>query len=576
MKKQTQAFSTPHTTERNTESSVGASKLAVRESVKRVNPQASLDAILETPIAERQVPSEPLSAEWAVRELACAKAVNFELPGDFVSALARLEKALKEILNVRRCVILTCDEQTGVYTCLEAQTGSRGAREMNRISDWFLQELLGSGQDVIYSDMIAEDGLNGMVLVSEKLDNTPFATPDQTLLDLMMPYLAVQIVRLMKLKALSIEPEIESVRLELAEKLVMAVDQEAIIPVVLESMMNRFGLLACQYTSMEGEPSVGEVLFEARHSKSPDDSTPNRIYSYTHAGFDGKRRTVKDYANLVGLLDSPAHQRACLQLNGKKLGTRTLADIFGLRGVQSVLVLPVIDIQNQQIRGTLNLFPAPAQRIDADSQAICIDIARLTSYALSRSQVLEKALTMASSDELTRLTNRRGYYQRFESELERARRHQTPLSVALIDVDHFKRFNDTFGHLSGDLILKALAELFVHNLRKSDVVCRFGGEEFAVLLPDTVPRAAADLLERVRDSVEKLEIKGLHGESLKVTISIGLAQVNTEPTANPHSSEISDALAQADEQLYIAKKKGRNRVCRAKMTKRSAISHAAG
>jgi diguanylate cyclase (GGDEF)-like protein len=175
--------------------------------------------------------------------------------------------------------------------------------------------------------------------------------------------------------------------------------------------------------------------------------------------------------------------------------------------------------------------------------------------------VLEKALAMASSDELTGLINRRGYYQRFESELERARRHQTPLCVALVDVDHFKSFNDTYGHLSGDLVLKALSELFTQNMRKSDVVCRFGGEEFAILLPDTSLKSAVELMERVRQNVEKLQLFGMNGEALKVTISIGLSEVNTRPKVSPYRSEISDSLALADEQLYRAKHQGRNQVC---------------
>ena len=168
---------------------------------------------------------------------------------------------------------------------------------------------------------------------------------------------------------------------------------------------------------------------------------------------------------------------------------------------------------------------------------------------------------MASCDELTGLMNRRGYYQRFEAEMERSRRHQIPLCVALLDVDHFKRFNDTYGHLSGDLVLRTLAELLIRNLRKSDLVCRFGGEEFAILLPDTTLAAAVELLERVRQSVEALAIPDFTGAILKVTFSAGVTQVDIRPRANGADAGIADALAAADEQLYRAKHNGRNQIC---------------
>jgi diguanylate cyclase (GGDEF)-like protein len=359
--------------------------------------------------------------------------------------------------------------------------------------------------------------------------------------------------------------------LELAERLLTAVDADSIFPIVLEALFRQLGFDACQYVAcvqggasdrLTGQPLADDVQGEVFYEIKATGPHPGRVHSYSHAGLEGKRRTIRDYAGLLARLEGIPGTRPCLRLDGEQGWKRSSvpAAIFGIQGVHSALLLPVIDMASGEIRGTLHCFRADAGPIPDDTAETALDMAQLTSRAFSRALVLEKALALAASDELTGLMNRRGYYQRFESEIERARRHQTPLCVALLDVDHFKRFNDTYGHLSGDLILKTLAELFAQNMRKSDVICRFGGEEFAILLPDTSLRAAADLIDRLRQAVERLEIPDAAGALLKVTISAGLTEVDTRPAAGPHDAEISEALSLADEQLYLAKNTGRNRV----------------
>lgn len=359
--------------------------------------------------------------------------------------------------------------------------------------------------------------------------------------------------------------------LELAEKLLTAVDADSIFPIALEALFRQLGFDACQYVTIVPGGEFGRFTEEADWSNVQGEvfyeikatgQTAGRVHSYSHAGLEGKRRTIRDYADLLGRLERVSDPRACLRLDSEQVWKRSLipAAVFGVQGMRSALVLPVIDMASGEIRGTLHCFCSGAGPIPDEIAETALDMAQLTSRAFSRALVLEKALALAVSDELTGLMNRRGYYQRFESEIERARRHQTPLCVALLDVDHFKLFNDTYGHLSGDLILKTLADLFMQNMRRSDVICRFGGEEFAILLPDTSLRDAADLIDRLRQAVERLQIPDAAGALLKVTISAGLTEVDTRPTAGSHDAEISEALSLADEQLYIAKNAGRNRV----------------
>lgn len=532
-----------------------------------------LGAILDVSTVKNKRPAA-VHGFWAQKELECAREFSFELSSHLPVAASQMEQALQKLMDVNHCLILVFEEQTGLYVCLgDLFQTDRQVRECPHVSDDFLQTMMETESAVLHSPLLCENGLIGLVTVADKTDNAPFAKQDQILLDLIAPYLAAKLSRLIEMKKLQAVSRIQGVVLELAERLITAVDQDAIIMTLLEVFAGRLGFDACQYVSFNQETGLGEVLYEVRKPLALSEDADSRLFSgkacagkikvqsFSHAGLTGKRRVIRDYANLVGLLSSLARKRFYLQLNGQKLGDRSLREIFGIRNIESALLLPVVDISTGQIQGTFNLFHTTQGFISEEKRQIACEGVQLSSQALSRALVLQKALAMASSDELTGLINRRGYYQRFEAELERARRQQKSLCVALIDVDHFKHFNDTYGHLSGDLVLKALSDLLTKNMRKSDVVCRFGGEEFAVLLPDTSLKFALELLERVRHSVESLTLEGMNGEPLSVTISIGLAEVYTHRPARPNRSEISEALAKADKQLYVAKDEGRNRIC---------------
>jgi diguanylate cyclase (GGDEF)-like protein len=156
----------------------------------------------------------------------------------------------------------------------------------------------------------------------------------------------------------------------------------------------------------------------------------------------------------------------------------------------------------------------------------------------------------AQIDALTGLWNRRYFDQRFEAEISLSRRGNRPLAVLMLDLDAFKSINDTFGHPAGDEVLRRTAQLLAQSVRTEDVVCRYGGEEFAIIAPG-IHRGAADLAERLRASVEKQQIV-LAGKPLHMTISIGWAAATTDPG--------SRLLGLADEALVRAKRLGRNRV----------------
>jgi diguanylate cyclase (GGDEF)-like protein len=131
---------------------------------------------------------------------------------------------------------------------------------------------------------------------------------------------------------------------------------------------------------------------------------------------------------------------------------------------------------------------------------------------------------------------------------------ETPFSIAMIDVDNFKKINDSFGHIVGDCVLKEIAKIIKRSLRKSVFVFRYGGEEFLVLLPSTDSKHAYRIMERTRKNIEKAEIK-CDEKSIKITISIGLITVYPAETLN-----IKQIIQKADQNLYTAKRKGKNLV----------------
>ncbi len=171
-----------------------------------------------------------------------------------------------------------------------------------------------------------------------------------------------------------------------------------------------------------------------------------------------------------------------------------------------------------------------------------------------REMLAEKLTLLARTDELTKLPNRRAFLERLKSEADRRGRYGGTLAVALIDLDFFKKVNDSWGHDVGDAMLQHVAELWTGCLRSSDVLARYGGEEFTVLMTETDADAADGVLQRMRSQLEATPLVH-HGQPIPQTASFGVVTVQGTSTGDP-----GDWLRRADLALYEAKEKGRNRV----------------
>lgn len=171
--------------------------------------------------------------------------------------------------------------------------------------------------------------------------------------------------------------------------------------------------------------------------------------------------------------------------------------------------------------------------------------------------ILNQDLMLLSvTDGLTRAYNHRHFQERLKSEFSRAKRHGDPLACIMIDIDHFKRVNDSFGHPVGDLVLVRLVEVLKEGIRKGDVLARYGGEEFAVLLPKTDASHAVTLAERLRETVAADGVALPNGGRIAFTVSLGVAGYTPDGAI-----QTGDELLQAaDAALYRAKNDGRNRV----------------
>lgn len=188
--------------------------------------------------------------------------------------------------------------------------------------------------------------------------------------------------------------------------------------------------------------------------------------------------------------------------------------------------------------------------------AAMMDVVMVLSFIIMAKEAAdERNRVLAMRDELTGLGNRRTLLDGLEQQSALAQRSGMPLTVLVIDIDHFKQVNDSFGHPSGDLALRGVAQLLESALRRQDVVGRMGGEEFMVILPCT-PKANAGLLaEKLRRAVEQASFAAVDGRRMALTISIGLHEFDPQS-----ETRIEDVIRVADEALYRAKSEGRNRV----------------
>ena len=228
---------------------------------------------------------------------------------------------------------------------------------------------------------------------------------------------------------------------------------------------------------------------------------------------------------------------------------RDLALDHGLRACWS---FPIFSSEGK-VLGAFALYYRSPRRPTQHELDLVDEVTHLASIALERAQATEQLYRMATIDMLTNIANRQQLLATCQREIARAQRSKHPLSLCMIDIDHFKSFNDNYGHAVGDTVLKGVAALLVKALRKVDTCGRYGGEEFVALLPETDSPASLQVVERVRATIAQASFAVGNALDLRVTVSIGLCAMSQDET-------LEQLLIRADSALYEAKRSGRNRV----------------
>ncbi|MBI3399341.1 MAG: diguanylate cyclase [Deltaproteobacteria bacterium] len=237
-----------------------------------------------------------------------------------------------------------------------------------------------------------------------------------------------------------------------------------------------------------------------------------------------------------------------------KMNVKDVNPLLLEEGIKSLIATP-LRIHNRTL-GILYLDDYKPREFKHREIAILNLLATQATLAIDKMHLLERAEYLAITDELTQLYNHRYFSNALSNEVYRARRYGHPLSLIMMDIDNFKKYNDAYGHPLGNFILSFMAEIFKKNIRNTDTVARYGGEEFVIVSPENDKEEALILAERIRKDVERLcrpEIN--EGIAAPVTISLGVASFPDD------AKDEEGLIKKADETLYKAKRDGKNRVC---------------
>ncbi|MCS7187575.1 MAG: sensor domain-containing diguanylate cyclase [Armatimonadetes bacterium] len=266
---------------------------------------------------------------------------------------------------------------------------------------------------------------------------------------------------------------------------------------------------------------------------------------------------VFDTTTVYGVWDGSSSQMSIEELESKdrdripswakEQPTRNIAQIH------NSLLIPVVTDEN--IIALIRLERSSRISFTTDELRFLEAVANQTALALEKAKLIAFLENLSITDELTGIANRRHFEWRLSEEVERARRYQYPLSALMLDLDHFKQVNDTYGHQVGDIVLQQIAQRLRRVLRRTDFLARYGGEEFIVLAPQTPADRALILAERLRQVIAESPITVSSDLQIRITISVGVA------VFPEHAQNGNELVRAADEALYKAKQTGRNKVC---------------
>jgi diguanylate cyclase (GGDEF)-like protein len=263
---------------------------------------------------------------------------------------------------------------------------------------------------------------------------------------------------------------------------------------------------------------------------------------------------------IIGLIKRRANEKLHLWSKEKlpqpivrrKEGESLSGDFEGVPEIETGMYMPLVG-RGEKLIGLITLHNKRKSRHFLDEEKrLFSTFATYSAQAIENTMLYKSTEYLSITDGLTGLYNHRHFQEQLEVEVKRGQRYDLNLSLIMIDLDHFKEFNDSYGHLEGDTLLRKIAQILKSSLRETDFVARYGGEEFAVILPETNKEGASIAAERVRRALSEQTF----GEvGAKMTVSLGVASYPDDACLR------ADLIRKADEALYRAKREGRNRAC---------------
>ena len=331
-------------------------------------------------------------------------------------------------------------------------------------------------------------------------------------------------------------------------KLLTAKSLPELLYALTDGMLQSFGLSCLSLLLEDADYEIRHLLF---HAGTPPETFP--LVQFT------------DHMGSVSPIDMPLMHPWLGSFRSDQHG-----HLFpGQNRLKSVVVLPLL--RGDRLIGSLNLGSRNPHRFTQDYASDFLSrLGTIGAVCLENATNRERLIVSGLTDALTGLFNRRYLQRRLKGELARASRYGTPLSCLFIDADHFKQINDTHGHPTGDKVLREMAHRLRTYLRASDIATRYGGEEFALLLPNTRMQEATVLAQRIRQEIAASPIAlDKAGRPLTVTVSIGVSELILRPHQQNYEAMSERILADADTALYQAKVDGRNRVAQYSEPKQS-------
>lgn len=303
-------------------------------------------------------------------------------------------------------------------------------------------------------------------------------------------------------------------------------------------------------TSIEHMADITDI------KKSPGIQNSHLMISYPENMTDVTNMSI----HVMGVLQSTLELEKLVELFDEELGAIVPHDHFSYENVNENIKYDIGNIALHSSNYRLVLFGKSLGQvtISRNTKFVEVEVQKIESlisaliYPLRNALLYKQAVEKAYIDPLTGVNNRAAFDKSIEQEMEFSARHKHDLTLMMLDLDKFKDINDNYGHTVGDAILRSFADCIMKCLRRSDILFRYGGEEFSVLLRNTGTEGAVLLAERMRKNVEEIEFE-YNNIKIKTTVSIGLAQMQ-------EGDSIIGLIERADELLYTAKNNGRNLV----------------